>query len=226
MDRLSRLLPTSGLYGTPLGGVNAAALAVCAVFLAASATQAATILALGDSLVAGHGLTRADSFPTKLEAALKAAGVEDARVVNGGVSGDTTKGGLGRIDWLFAEKPDLMLLELGGNDGLRGLPPEETEKNLTAIIEKARAADVPVLLTGMMAPPNLGRDYGEAFNALYPRLAEKYGTAFYPFFLDGVAAEPDLNQGDGMHPNADGVAVIVERILPSILDALTAAGGS
>lgn len=185
----------------------------------AAAKDSAVVLALGDSLVAGYGLPKEDSFPSRLEAELKARG-HDVRVVNGGVSGDTSKAGLSRVDWLFAEKPDLMLLELGANDGLRGLPPEETEKNLARIIEKAQSAGVPVLLTGMLAPPNLGREYGEAFNALYPRLAERYGTAFYPFFLDGVAAEPALNQGDGMHPNADGVDVIVERIAPSVIEAL------
>ncbi len=208
--------------------INAAA-AFCAVFLMLSAPVAAAddvvILALGDSLVAGYGLSRQDSFPARLEAELKARGY-DVRVVNGGVSGDTSKAGLGRVDWLFAEKPDLMLLELGANDGLRGLPPEQTEANLAQIIEKSQSAGVPVLLTGMMAPPNLGREYGAAFNALYPRLAEKYGTAFYPFFLEGVAAEAHLNQDDGMHPNAEGVQVIVERIAPSVIEALESGNGS
>ncbi len=209
--------------------INAAALGF-GLFLVLSmgniaAAQTTTILALGDSLTAGYGLSKAESFPEKLEAALKEAG-HDVRVINAGVSGDTSKGGLARVDWLFADKPDLMLLELGANDGLRGLPPADTKRNLAAIIEKAQAADVPVLLTGMLAPPNLGRDYGAEFDAVFPDLAEEYGTHFYPFFLDGVAAEPDLNLSDGMHPNGAGVDVIVARILPTVLEALDAATGS
>lgn len=205
--------------------INAATVVLFAaalIFTAPSARAEQTILALGDSLTAGYGLSKADSFPAKLQAALNAVG-RDVRVVNGGVSGDTSKGGLSRVDWLFADKPDVLLIELGANDGLRGLPPEDTEKNLAAIIEKGIAADATVLLTGMLAPPNLGRDYGAAFNAVFPRLAERYDVAFYPFFLDGVVAEPTLNLGDGMHPNPAGVDVIVERILPSVLDALDAA---
>ncbi|MEC9267641.1 MAG: arylesterase [Pseudomonadota bacterium] len=226
MTRLS--LNRLRLYGALASMINAAT-AICAVFVLSatptSAAERATVLALGDSLVAGYGLPKEESFPAVLEAELKALG-HDVRVINGGVSGDTSKAGLSRVDWLFAEKPDLMLLELGANDGLRGLPPEDTERNLAQIIEKSQAAGVPVLLTGMLAPPNMGRDYGEAFNALYPRLAEKYGTAFYPFFLDGVAAEPELNQGDGMHPNAAGVEIIARRIAPSVIDALAAGSGS
>jgi len=218
-----------GLYGALAHVINAAALGF-GLFLVLSmgniaAAQTTTILALGDSLTAGYGLSKAESFPEKLEAALKEAG-HDVRVINAGVSGDTSKGGLARVDWLFADKPDLMLLELGANDGLRGLPPADTKRNLAAIIEKAQAAEVPVLLTGMLAPPNLGRDYGAEFDAVFPDLAEEYGTHFYPFFLDGVAAEPDLNLSDGMHPNGAGVDVIVARILPAVLGALDAAMGS
>lgn len=208
-----------GPLSRPINALAVLCLLISLLLALPAAAAQKTILALGDSLVAGYGLEKADSFPTELEEALRAKG-HDVRVINGGVSGDTSKGGLARVDWLFADKPDLMLLELGANDGLRGLPPEQTEENLAAIIEKAQAADVKVLLTGMMAPPNLGREYGQAFNAVFPRLAERYDVAFYPFFLDGVAAEPELNLGDGMHPNAAGVDVIVERILPHVIDAL------
>lgn len=211
-----------GLYGLVCRAINPG-VAIFLLIMSFGTTQAARaetiLLALGDSLTAGYGLSKQDSFPSQLEAALKAAG-QDVRVVNGGVSGDTSKAGLSRVDWLFAEKPNALIVELGANDGLRGLDPAQTEANLAGILEKAQAEGIPVLLTGMLAPPNLGREYGEEFNAVYPTLAERYGTFFYPFFLEGVAAEPDLNLGDGMHPNADGVAVIVERIMPIVLDLL------
>jgi acyl-CoA thioesterase-1 len=216
-----------GLYGATRRAINAAAaflVAMMAVSAASSAWAEQTILALGDSLVAGYGLAKEDSFPAKLQAALDAEG-RDVRVINGGVSGDTSKGGLSRVDWLFADKPDVLLVELGANDGLRGLPPEDTEKNLAEIIERGLATDTTVLLAGMLAPPNLGREYGDAFNAVFPRLAERYEVLFYPFFLDGVAAEPSLNLGDGMHPNPAGVDVIVQRILPVVIEALDAAAG-
>ncbi|MEQ8442473.1 MAG: arylesterase [Alphaproteobacteria bacterium] len=194
-----------------------------ALFASLTASHAASaeikLLALGDSLVAGYGLDAQDSFPFVLQQRLVEEGF-DAMVINGGVSGDTSRGGLSRLDWLFADNPDLMLVELGANDGLRGLPPEDTEANLRAILERARDENLPVILAGMMAPPNLGRDYSEAFNAVYPRLAAEFDVFFYPFFLDGVAAEMHLNQSDGMHPNADGVDVIVDRILPTVVEAI------
>lgn len=189
----------------------------------AAAPDTALILAFGDSLTAGYGLARNDSFPARLEAALAGAGVK-ARVIDGGVSGDTTAGGLQRLDWLLGEEPDLVIVELGANDGLRGLDPEETRRNLDQIIQRIDATGAKVLLTGMFAPPNLGREYGAEFNAIFPELADKHNVPLYPFFLDGVAAEPALNQADGMHPNADGVAVIVERILPYVIAALGKAG--
>ncbi len=181
------------------------------------------ILALGDSLTAGYGLTQQDSFPARLQAALRAAGV-DARVVNAGVSGDTSAGALRRVDWLMAQKPDLVIVEFGGNDGLRGLDPAETLRNLEGVIVKVRRHGARVLLAGMLAPPNLGRDYGAAFNAVFPELAKRHKVDFYPFFLDGVAAKPALNLADGIHPNAKGVSVIVERILPYVRRALGEAG--
>ena len=138
------------------------------------------------------------------------------RVINAGVSGDTTAGGNARLAWTLSEKPDAAILELGANDGLRGLDPAETEKNLRAMIGTFRRSGTPVLLAGMKAPPNYGKDYAERFAALFPRVAAETGALLYPFFLDGVAGNPALNQADGIHPTAAGVAVIVERILPSV----------
>ncbi len=175
-----------------------------------------TILAFGDSLVAGFGLGSRDGFTAKLETALKARGV-NAKVVNAGLSGDTSAGGLARLDWALNPKPDFAIVELGANDGLRGLDPAQTRANLDAILTKLKAKGVPVLFAGMYAPPNMGPDYGKAFNALYPELAKKHGVAFYPFFLDGVAADASLNQPDGIHPNAKGVEVIVGRMVPHVL---------
>ena len=174
------------------------------------------ILAFGDSLTAGFGLSQEDGFAAQLDRALAQAGVE-AEVINGGVSGDTTAGGLARLDWALADDPDLVILELGANDGLRGLDPAETRANLDAMLTRLRESDVPVLLAGMLAPPNLGPEFGKAFNAVYPELAERHDVALFPFFLDGVATDPALNQPDGIHPNRAGVAVIVDRILPHLL---------
>jgi acyl-CoA thioesterase-1 len=191
------------------------ALAGQAAATPARASQPVKLLAMGDSLTAGYGLPADQAFPARLAAALKAQGI-DAVVINAGVSGDTSAGGLARIDWSLAEKPDFAILELGSNDGLRGIDPKRTYDNLDGILGRFSQSGVPVLFTGMYAPPNLGRDYGREFNAVFPRLAEKHGVLFYPFFLDGVAAEADLNQADGIHPNARGVDIIVERLLPSV----------
>lgn len=187
------------------------------------------ILVLGDSLAAGYGLAEPDSFPAQLAAALAAQGVE-AKVINGGVSGDTSAGGLARLDWVLADDPQLVILELGANDGLRGLDPKATGANLEAIVARLVAEKRAVLLAGMKAPPNLGADYGAAFDGLYPAIAARHGIALYPFFLDGVVTDPALNQDDGIHPNAAGVKVIVQRILPYVVKAIdalphTAAGG-
>ncbi len=181
------------------------------------------VLALGDSLVAGFGLAAQDSFTAQLERRLADRLGQPVTVLNGGVSGDTTAGGLARLDWALADQPDMVIVELGGNDGLRGIDPAATRANLTAILDRLRADGLPVLLTGMLAPPNLGRAYGDRFNAVFPDLAEAYDVAFYPFFLDGVAGEPRLNQSDGIHPNAAGVALIVDRLTPLVLDVLKAA---
>jgi acyl-CoA thioesterase-1 len=192
---------------------------IALALLSPAAADERTILALGDSLTAGYGLPGEDGFTTRLEAALAKAGVP-AKVVNGGVSGDTSAGGLARADWLLAEKPDLVIVELGANDALRGLEPADTRRNLDALIERIQASGADVVLAGMQAPPNLGREYAADFNRIFPELAKRHKVVLYPFFLDGVAADPTLNQADGIHPNAKGVAVIVERMLPTLLRAL------
>lgn len=173
------------------------------------------LLALGDSLTAGYGLAARDSFPAQLEAALRAKG-RAVRVVNAGVSGDTSAGGLARLDWALADKPDAALVALGANDGLRGLEPARLAANLDAIVARLRAAGIKVLLVGMEAPPNLGREYATAFRAAFTQVAQRHRVALYPFFLDGVAADPKLNQKDGLHPTAQGVAVMVARMLPQV----------
>ncbi|MEN0072756.1 MAG: arylesterase [Paracraurococcus sp.] len=183
---------------------------------AVAAGQAPRLLVLGDSLAAGYGLPQDQGFVPQLQAALAARG-RAVRVVNAGVSGDTTAGGLARLDWSLAERPQAAIVELGGNDGLRALPPAASRSNLAAILDRLKARDIPVLLAGMLAPPNLGAAYGREFAAVYSGLAREYpDTIFYPFFLDGVVGEAGLNQPDGIHPNAQGVAEIVRRILPAV----------
>ena len=172
---------------------------------------------LGDSLTSGHGLIKGESLPDKLQEALQ-KDAPGAQVLNAGVSGDTTAGGKSRLAWSLSAKPDALIVALGANDGLRGLAPEQTYANLNAILEAAKKAEIPVLLAGMRGPPNFGPEYGAAFNAVFPRLAKEHGTGFYPFLLDGVAAIPDLNQDDGIHPNPKGVAVIVKNLLPHVRD--------
>ncbi len=176
-------------------------------------------MAFGDSLFAGHGVQDADNIPTQLEAALKANG-HDVRVVNAAISGDTTADGVARLDWSLADKPDLLLLELGANDALRGLDPDRAKANLAAILTRLKEKHIPVVLFGMIAPRNLGPAYGAKFDPMYKELAQTYDVPLYPFILDGVALDPKLNQDDGMHPNKDGVQVIVRRILPIVEKAL------
>jgi acyl-CoA thioesterase-1 len=199
-----------------------------ALALAPAASPAAAgpvrVLALGDSLTAGYGLPPEQGFTAALERALRERGI-DARVINGGVSGDTTAGGLSRLDWSLADDPQVAIVALGANDGLRGIDPANTRANLDAILSKLRRKGIPVLLAGMYAPRNLGRDYAERFDRLYPELAEKHGVALYPFFLEGVAADPRLNQADGIHPNREGVAVMVKGILPHLEPLVRAAQG-
>lgn len=175
-----------------------------------------TLVVLGDSLTAGYGLPPGAGFPAQLEAALRAEGL-DVAVKDAGVSGDTTGGGLARLDWSVGPEADAVIVELGGNDALRGLPPETTHANLGAILDRLAARDLPVLLAGMRAPPNLGEAYAEAFDAVFDDLSRRDIT-FYPFFLDGVAGDPSLNLADGIHPTAEGVAIIVRNILPAVKD--------
>lgn len=181
----------------------------------ARAADPLRLVALGDSLTAGYQLPPAAAFPAQLEKALTARGLA-VTVENAGVSGDTASGGLARLDWAIGEGVKGVLLELGANDALRGVPPAETRAALDAIITRLKERGIGVLLIGMRAPPNMGADYQTAFDAIYPDLAAKHGVPLYPFFLDGVVADPSLNLPDGMHPTEKGVAVIVERILPSV----------
>jgi acyl-CoA thioesterase-1 len=177
------------------------------------------VVVLGDSLSAGFGLPAATAFPERLQAALKARGVAKgvaATIVNAGVSGDTASGGLGRLDWSVPAGTDAVILELGANDALRGIDPKLTKTALGAILDKLDARHIAVLLAGMKAPRNMGPDYVRDFDAIYPALASTHRLVFYPFFLDGVATDPKLNQADGLHPNAAGVDVIVARIMPQV----------
>jgi acyl-CoA thioesterase I len=189
--------------------------AILATASQAAAARTLRLVALGDSLTAGLGLGPGKAFPDRLEAALRAKGF-DVKVINAGVSGDTAADGLARYDWSVPQDADALIIELGANDMLRGVKPDATKTTLAAILDKARAAHLPTLLTGMRAAPNLGPDYGGAFAAIYTALAKTYGVQLYPFFLDGVAGDPKLNQPDGLHPNAAGVEIIVQKILPSV----------
>ena len=173
------------------------------------------LVGFGDSLMAGYQLPPGDGFPEKLQAALKAKGV-DVSIVNAGVSGDTTTGGLARIDWSVPDGTDGVILELGANDALRGIAPEESEKNLDAMITRLKARGISVLLAGMMAPPNMGADYAARFNPIYQKLSEKHGLPLYAFFLDGVVMDAGLKLEDGMHPNEKGVDVMVRKMEPAI----------
>ena len=213
-------------FGTGYGGftraVNswiAAFLVALALLLAAPGLHAQTapikLAILGDSLAAGYGVKPEQAIPARLEAALKAAG-RNVTVINHGVSGDTTAGGIERLEWMLADKPDIVLVELGANDALRATDPATTERNLDTIVSRLKTAGVTVWLAGMLAPRNYGTEYASQFDGLYKRLAAKYDVPLYPFFLDGVAQDPALNQADGIHPNPRGVDVVVERLLPFV----------
>ena len=206
-----------GIRTAPLRRATLCALALLCGLSATTQAQAAagTLLVLGDSLGAGFGLPAEQGFVPRLEAALRSRG-HDIRVMNGSISGDTTAGGRARLGWTLSSKPDFVIVALGGNDGLRGLDPAETRANLRAILARLKERKIPVLLAGMKAPRNLGPEYEAAFNGAWPELARQYGAVLYPFFLDGVALDPALNQPDLIHPNAAGVAAIVERILPYV----------
>ena len=180
-----------------------------------AAAHIPVILDFGDSLTAGYGLAPEQTFPARLETALRGQGIE-VRVVNGGISGDTTAGGLGRLDWALADKPDLVILELGANDALRGIDPVTVRDNLDKMIGKIEANGTKMLLVGMLAPPNWGAEYEKAFDRIFPELAKVHDVPLYPFFLEGVAMKPELNQPDGLHPNERGVAVLVDRLAPVV----------
>lgn len=190
---------------------------IAAFAMAVTATHAATIkiLALGTSLTQGLGVPPGLDLTAVLEARLKGSGL-DVKMINAGVSGDTSAGGLARLDWSLADRPQAAIIELGSNDALRGQSPAETEKNLSMILTRLKAEHVAVLLTGMKAPRNLGPEYAAQFDAIYPKLAKRFGVLFYPFILDGVAANPNLNQADGIHPNQAGVKIIADRMLPFV----------
>ena len=173
------------------------------------------LLVLGNSLSAGYGLAQADGFEAQLGAALRSHG-RDVAIVDGAVSGDTSAGGLARLDWALGDGADAAIVELGANDGLRGVDPADTEKNLSAILDRLAARHIPVLLTGMYAMPNLGQDYAADFRAVFDRLGTRPGVLYDPFFLTDVATVPSLNQPDGLHPNAEGVRHIVDRLLPLV----------
>src|SRR6516165_1240220 len=179
----------------------------------------AVIVAFGDSLTAGFGLPEKESFPAQLEQALKVRG-QEVRVVNAGVSGDTAAAGLARLDWAMSNDASAVIIELGANDALQGLDPAATKAVLEKIITQVKARGLPILLAGMEAPRNLGKDYVDQFRAMYVDLAQRYDVVFYPFFLDGVALDDKFMQGDGLHPNAQGVARIVELILPKVEELL------
>lgn len=203
-------------YGHLVGLFNVvASLLVWLTAVSVAVAAPPRLLLLGDSLTAGYGLPIEDAFPTQLENALRAKGLA-LEVINAGVSGDTTAGALDRLEWVLADKPTHALVVLGGNDALRGLDPADMRDKLGQIVAGLRQAGVQVLLAGMYAPRNLGREYGDRFNAIYPELAAKHDVPLYPFFLEGVALDPKLNQEDGMHPNAKGVAIVVDGILPHL----------
>jgi acyl-CoA thioesterase-1 len=204
-----------GDAGVLVNIIAALCLAALATALGAVASPAPRILAFGDSLTAGLGLNPDAAFPARLEAVLRSDGI-DARVINGGVSGETTAGGVARLDWALGDHPDLVILELGANDALRGIDPKLAYANLDKILARLKASGAKVLLTGMLAPPNWGRDYQQEFAAIFPTLADKYQVPLYPFFLDGVATDPSLNQPDGLHPNAQGAALIAAKVAPYV----------
>lgn len=214
--RLSRLMGLARHFAMRVMLAPMLAMMLVTVSLSpALAANPPVLMVLGDSLVAGHGLPQGEAFPDVLGRMLAQDGI-DVQMVNAGVSGDTTAGGLARLDWSLASKPDAAIIVLGGNDLLRGLEPAASYDNLDAIIQQLAARNVAVLLAGMQAPRNLGADYANEFDAIYEKLARHHKILFYPFFLDGVALQPAMNQPDGMHPNQQGVTHIATQILPQV----------
>lgn len=209
-----------------IGVVALLAVLLCVGSASASQAQAPSageplrIVALGDSLTAGLGVAESEAFPARLQRALAGQGLK-VDIVNAGVSGDTASGGLSRLDWSVGEGTHGVIVELGANDALRGIDPAVTRKALDEILDRLKERKIPVLLAGMRAPRNMGADYAARFDAIYPELAAKHGVVFYPFFLEGVAAERALNQKDGIHPTAEGVEVIVRGILPKVQELIS-----
>lgn len=183
------------------------------VLLQSAEAQTPRIVVLGDSLVAGYQLPPGEGFPAQLQKSLDRRNI-DVQIISAGVSGDTTTGGLARIDWSVPDGIDGVILELGANDAMRGVPVERARQNLDDMLKIFDRRRIAVLLVGMRAPPNMGEDYQQAFDAIYPALARKYEVVFYPFFLDGVAADPSLNLADGIHPNEAGIAIMIEKFMP------------
>lgn len=208
-------LKALALHFTVITGLSLAAFS--AVAQSPAQTETVQLVGFGDSLMAGYQLPPNESYTAQLEAALKAEGL-NVTITNAGVSGDTTSGGLSRIDWSVPDGTQGVIVELGANDALRGISPEQSEKNLDAVLARLKERNIPVVLAGMLAPPNMGGEYAERFNPIYKKLAEKYDVPLYPFFLDGVAAQQSLQLADGMHPNAEGVKLMVERSLPVMQD--------
>jgi acyl-CoA thioesterase-1 len=207
-------------------GLAVTVLGIAAAAAAQSGRNVPVVVDFGDSLTAGYGLPESQAFPARLEVWLRRQGIA-ARVVNAGVSGDTTAGGLARLDWALADKPDLVILALGANDALRGVDPATVRANLDKIMRKIEAAGAKLLLLGMRAPPNWGEAYRRDFDLIFPDLAHAHRVPLYPFILEGVAMQPQLNQADGLHPNARGVAVMVDHIGPVVARALgQRAGGA
>jgi acyl-CoA thioesterase-1 len=202
-------------YGLITRHAKPIALVFAMFFAGAAAPTPVRLLVFGDSLAAGYGLPHDQGFEARLQAALAASG-HDVTILDGGVSGDTSAGGRARIDWALGDTPDAAIVELGGNDGLRGLDPKAMQANLAAILDTLAAHHIPTLLTGMEAPPNLGAAYDAQFRAVFAQLGQRPGLIYDPFFLRGVAADPKLNQEDGIHPNAEGVNRIVARITPLV----------
>jgi acyl-CoA thioesterase-1 len=198
-----------------VAGLHIAVIVFSVVLSVSAQARTINLVGFGDSLMAGYQLPPGDGFPEKLQAALRAKGL-DVSITNAGVSGDTTTGGLSRIDWSVPDGTDGVILELGANDALRGIAPEQSEKNLDQMLARLKERGIAVLLVGMMAPPNMGGDYAARFNPIYEKLARKYGVSLYPFFLDGVVLDQSLKLEDGMHPNSKGVDVMVQKMEPSI----------
>ena len=192
----------------------------CCLPSAAFGGEEWVVAAFGDSLSAGYGLPNSQGFAPMLQRELHNLGAKNARVINAAVSGDTTADGLSRTKWMLADSPDLVVVEFGANDARRGFPPSFIRKNLNAIVAQIQSANADILIAGMLAPPNLGDDYAKQFNAIFSEIADASSIPLYPFFLEGVAANPALNQTDGIHPNAAGIAEIVRRIAPRILEIL------